>query len=297
MRHGHPERVIVWASPSAGRGSVVELRDRLVAEVEARGHAVVRVPEDSPSAAVDAARVAIADGADRLVIVGGDGTVHQGIQAAAGTGVTVGVVPAGSGNDFATAMGLPLDGERAIERALGAGSAIDLIRVGDRFGATVATLGLSVDVTVRAGRLRWPRGGAKYTVATLLELPRLRRYPLRLTVDGEPMTVSPNLVGIANTPMFGGGMRIAPSADACDGVLDIVLIGPSSRRTMLWLLPRAGNGGHIGHRDVRELRGTRIEIDADEPFRVDVDGEPAGCLPIVVEVVPRALVLAHGDLV
>lgn len=284
----------MWANTSAG-GESREVGERLVAAAEERGHAVERLPTGSASAAIEAARQSLARGADRLVVVGGDGTVHHGIQVAARAGVAFGVVPAGSGDDFATAMALPADPAAAIERALGPTAPVDLIRMGDRYGATVATLGLSVEVTVRAGRLRWPRGSAKYTVATLLELPRMRTYPLRLTVDGERYDVSPNLLGIANTPMFGGGMRIAPDADPRDGALDIVLIGPARRRVMLQLLPRAGSGGHIGHRDVSVLRGSRIDIDADESFRVDVDGEPAGMTPITIEVAAGALLLAAGD--
>jgi diacylglycerol kinase (ATP) len=289
---GGRERIIVWVNHAAGNGASGRIGDQLDDTATARGHVVERLPVDSVSTTLDAARAAIAEGADRLVVVGGDGTVHQGIQAAASTGVVFGVVPAGTGNDFATAMGVPSDDRAAIDRALGPASPIDLIRVGDRYGATVATLGLSVEVTVRAGRLRWPRGGAKYTLATLLELPRLRDYPLRLDVDGVRHEVAPNLVGLANTSMFGGGMLIAPDADPADGLLDIVLLGPSTRRTMLGLLPRAGTGAHIGHPDVQVLRGARVDVEADETLRVDVDGEEAGRTPIVIEVAPGALSLA-----
>lgn len=288
------ERIVVWTNPTAGRGGSADAGALLAAEAESRGHSVRLVSVVPASAAATAARAAIDDGADRLVVVGGDGTVHQALQVVAGTGVVCGVVPAGSGDDFATAMGLPREVRTAIERALGPADPVDLVRVGDRYGATVATLGLSVAVTDRAGRLRWPRGGAKYTVATLLELPRLRTYPLRLTVDGVAREVSPNLVGIANAPLFGGGMRIAPGADVHDGALDVVLIGPSRRRDMLRLLLRAGSGRHVGHPDVEVLRAARVEIDADEPFRVDVDGEPVGRTPIVVEACPGALLLAGG---
>ncbi len=287
-----PERVVVWANQEAGRGSARGASDRLVAVATSRGHVVEHVPCDAPDVVAAAARAAIDAGADRLVVVGGDGTVHQGIQVAATTEVAFGVVPAGSGNDFASAFGLSADLDDAIDRALGPASPIDLIRVGDRWGATVVTLGFSVEVTIRADRLRRPRARAKYTVATLLEIPRMRAYPLRLTVDGEQHEVTPNLVGIANTPTFGGGMRIAPSADVQDGVLDVVLVGPSTRVAMLRLLPRAGRGGHIGHPDVQVLRGARIELHADEPFRVDVDGEAVGRTPIVIEVAPGALRLA-----
>lgn len=282
----------MWLNPTAGRGTAEDAGDRIVAEAERRGHSVDRVLAGSPLAAAALARAAIDDGADRLIVAGGDGSVHHAVQVVAETGVAFGVVPVGSGNDFAAAMGLPSTFPAAIACALGATHSVDLIRVGDRYGATVATLGLSVEVTIRAEHLRRPSGRSKYTVATLLELPRMRDYPLRLTIDGVGHAAAPNLVAIANTPTFGGGMRIAPGADARDGMLDVVLIGPTSRNVMLRLLPRAGSGGHIGHPAVSVLRGARIEIDADEPFRVDVDGEAAGVTPIAVEVRPGALALA-----
>lgn len=287
-----PERVVVWANPRAGRGEAREASERLAAAATAHGHDVDRIEVDSASAASEHAQAAIASGADRLIVIGGDGTVHQGVQVAAATGVAFGVVPAGSGNDFASAVGLPTGLDAAIEAALGPATPVDLIRVGDRWGATIATLGISVEVTIRADRLRWPRGGAKYTAATLLELPRMRTYPLLLTVDGERHEVTPNLLAIANTPTFGGGMRIAPSADLTDGLLEVVMLGPSPRRTMLRLLPKAGSGGHVGHRDVRIMRGARVELHSETPVRVDVDGECAGHTPLVVECVPGALRLA-----
>jgi diacylglycerol kinase (ATP) len=294
MDDGARERIVLWANPTAGRGSTSDAGDQVVAAAERRGHAVERVPLDSLPAATEATRSMIAEGVDRLVVVGGDGTVHQGLQHVAGTDIAFGVVPAGSGNDFAAAMGVPSDVPSAVVRALDDVDPVDLIRVGDRYGATVATIGMSVEVTIRADRLWWPRGPAKYTVATLLELPRLRTYPMRLVVDGVEHHVAPNLVGFANTPTFGGGMRIAPGADARDGMLDVVLIGPSSRRAMLRLLAQAGAGGHLGHPDVRVLRGARVDVEADEPFRVDVDGEAVGQAPVTIEVVPGALRLAGG---
>ncbi len=284
--------LVVWENAAAGRGTAHEASARLVAEAERHGYDVERVAVDSPAVAADRARAALGDGADRLVAVGGDGTVHQALQVVAETGVAFGVVPVGSGNDFSAAMGLPRDVPQAVDRSLGPAERVDLLRIGGRYGATVATLGLSVDVTIRAERLRWPPGSAKYTVATLLEIPTMREHALRITVDGVPHDVRPNLVGVANTPTFGGGMRIAPDADARDGLLDVVLIGPSTRFAMLRLLPKAGSGGHVGHPDVQVLRGARIEIDAEQPVRVDADGECVGHTPLAIEARPGALLLA-----
>ncbi len=257
-----------------------------------RGHTVTLLHADSVSGCRSAIEEAVADGLDRLVVVGGDGTLHQAIQVAAGTPLIVGVVPAGSGNDLVGGLGLATEPAEAIDLALGPASAIDLLRIGDRYGVTVATLGFSVAVNRRADRLRWPRGQAKYTVATLLELVGLRRYPITIELDGQRLEVSPNLVAFANTAIFGGGMRVAPDAEADDGQLDLVVVGPATRATLLRVLPRVRTGGHVEHPAVTVRRGVHAVIEADDTWEIRADGEIVGSTPTVIELVPAALHLA-----
>lgn len=286
------ERIRVWLNPGAGRGSADELAREFLAEANARGHRAAVLPAGSPETARLAAEAEVAEGLDRLVVIGGDGTLHQAIQVVAGAPVVLGLVPTGSGNDFARALGMGTEPHAAIARALAPSTPIDLLRVGDRYGATVATIGFSVDVTRRAQAIGWPQGPAKYTAATLLELPHMRRFPMTLDLDGQRLDVSPNLLAVANTTMFGGGMRVAPDARPDDGQLDVIVVGPASRATMLRLLSTVRSGHHIRHDAVKMFRGTRLSLGSNEPYEVQADGEILGSTPIEIEIAPRALHMA-----
>ncbi|MEM9608364.1 MAG: diacylglycerol kinase family protein [Actinomycetota bacterium] len=286
------ERIGIWWNPQAGHGRARELADRARLEATARGHSATLLPSSSATVSRTAADEAVADGIDRLIVVGGDGTVHQAVQVAAGTPLVVGIVPAGSGNDVIDPLGLAHDPAVAIDRALGPGVPVDLLRIGDRYGVTVATLGFSVSVNQRADRLRWPRGRAKYTAATIRELIGLRPYPLIVVLDGRRLEVAPNLLAFANTSDFGGGMRIAPDARPDDGQLELVVVGPAARATLLRVLPRVRTGRHIEHAAVQVHRGARATIETDQSWEVRADGEVVGSTPVDIEIVPAALQLA-----
>ncbi len=289
---GARERIRVWWNPCAGRGAARALAERALNEALSRGHDAALLPSDCSRAVETTAEEVTAEAIDRLVVVGGDGTVHHAIQVAARTSLVVGVVPAGTGNDLARALGLETAPGTAIDRALGPSAAIDLLRIDDRYGATVATLGFSVAVNQRAEIARWPRGPAKYTAAALHELANLRRYSLTLHLDGRRLEVSPNLLAFANTSIFGGGMKIAPGARPDDGRMEMVVVGPASRTTMLRLLPEVRTGRHVQHAAVHVYRGTRVTIESDESHQIRADGEIVGSTPTEIELVPAALQLA-----
>lgn len=252
----------------------------------------------SPASARLAARRAVEDGATLLVAIGGDGVVHLAVNAVAGTDTVLGVVPFGTGNDFARALGL-LDGDvdQQVERALAPPVAVDALRTDHGWVATVATVGFSGDVTARANDLTWPRGQLRYTVATLLQLPRLRTLPVTVDVDGRRASTATTLLAVGNTAFFGGGMRICPSARPVDGRLQLVSIGDVSRRTFLRVFPTVFSGRHIRRPEVMVDAGTVVTITADDTgdgggIDVWADGELLGSLPMRLEVVPKALHVA-----
>lgn len=258
--------------------------------IEQAGHTPVDITADSAEETADAARAAVAAGASRLVAVGGDGTLHLALQGTAGTDAVLGLVPAGTGNDYARAFGLfGLSIEEAATRALGPARPVDAIRTDRRrWVAFNVTGGFTVDVNERADRLRSPKGPSRYTVATLLTLPGLRHRGLAVTVDGERSEYRSAFFAVANTPTFGGGMAICPGADAADGLLDVCVVGTASRMTMLRLLPKVFEGGHVGNRHVHMRRGRTVTIEGELMDLVG-DGEPIGQTPITLEVVPGAV--------
>jgi diacylglycerol kinase (ATP) len=240
----------------------------------------------------------VADGADALVVVGGDGTVHVGLQAVAGTPVGFGVIPAGTGNDFATAMGVPADvvtAGRAVSEALSHGRTrtIDLARIAgpngyDRWFCAVLGAGFDALVNERANAMRWPKGRRRYDFAIFAELVGLRPRRYRLTLDGEIVEQDAVLVAIGNTATYGGGMKMCPAADPTDGLLDVVVAGPISRLTLLRLQPKVYEGTHIGHPAVVSYRARTVGIEADG-ITAYADGERTCPLPITVTAQPGAL--------
>ncbi len=250
-----------------------------------------------PTAAADVApmlRDSIEAGADRVVLAGGDGLIHQSLAALIDPSTPVGIVACGTGNDFARGIGLQRRGlrsdlERRIEVALTAptsgvdliearinGSSIDGSAIDEegsvRFAASVVTGGFSVAVNARADRMSWPRGSSRYTLATLAALPRLRSSSLRFLLDGDVVHEEISLAAVANAPYFGGGMAICPDASVDDGRLDVALVSSTSRLTLAAVLPLAFIGQHTRHPAVTVRRVSAIEI--PEGLELWADGEP-----------------------
>lgn len=269
--------VYLLVSPDGGRGRARAAAGVVRSVIEQAGHAVIDISGASPEASRQAAQAAVADGAERLVAVGGDGIVHIALQAVAGTSCVLGVVPAGTGNDFTRALGLAdTSVEQAAVRALGSDRPLDVIRSERAWVASSVTGGFSVDVNNRAERLRFPRGPSRYTLAAPLTVLRLRHRRLVFTVDGERHEFTTALWAVANTPTFGGGMAICPDADPSDGLLDLTIVGDMGRVTLMRLLPAAFKGTHVKHPKVHTLRGQSIRIAPAATEHGDVAGSPRG---------------------
>ncbi len=271
--------------------------------IEAAGHDVIDVSHsaatdpqrmiDVSHSAAAAPRALAAEGAERLVAVGGDGTVHLALQAVAGTSVVLGIVPAGTGNDFARAFGLKPDADlaAAVARALGPHREVDAISTPRGWVATSVTGGFSADVNRRAAAMRFPAGSSRYTAATLATLPRLRTRPVAVTADGETRRFDATMVVAANTAFFGAGMAICPEADPGDGLLDVLVVGAVGRVELLRLFPRVFKGTHVSHPEVSQSRGRVVEIDG-AGIELWGDGEPLGPAPLRLESAPGAVRLA-----
>jgi len=295
-----PGPLAVLPNPTAGRG---RRRDEVTAALTALRSTDREVRVLDAHTVADAMRVcrdAVADGAGALVAVGGDGTVHLAVQAVAGTGVPFGVIPAGTGNDFATEVGVPADpvaAAKTVVQALmdGRTRPVDLGRIKgpdgyDHWFAAVLGAGFDAIVNERANSMRWPRGPLRYDLATYAELARLRPRRYTLTLDGETHEMDAVLVAVGNTASYGGGMRICPAADVTDGLLDIVVGLTVSRTTLVRLKSHLYKGTHVNHPKIVSFRARTVGISA-EGITTYVDGERACPLPITVTAEPAALSL------
>jgi diacylglycerol kinase (ATP) len=293
-------RVAVLRNPGAGRGRHDESVSRAIAALNGAGRTVEVLSADTRDDALTACQEAVANGAGALVTVGGDGTVHIGLQAVAGTGVGFGVIPAGTGNDFATECGMPADplaAARQIADALDQARTrpVDLARMSgpdgyDRWFCAVLGAGFDALVNERANAMSWPKGRRRYDIAIFRELVGLRPRHYQLTLDDAVSEVDAVLVAVGNTGTYGGGMRMCPQADATDGLLDVVLAGPISRLTLLRLQPKVYQGTHITHPQVKSFRARTVSIEA-EGITAYADGERTCPLPITVTAQPGALTL------
>ncbi len=304
-----PPDVVVIANPAAGRGKATGVAREVVEAATLSGNATQLTLPDSVAAAVAAVEEAVDVGADRVIAVGGDGLVHHLLGPLVRSSTALGIVPAGTGNDAARGLGLTGRPSEAITRALGEPTLCDVLactgegdpesEIGEtRFVLTVATAGLPVLVNRRANQMAHPRGSLRYTVSTLLELPRLPCDSLRLTLTGPDGRVTNveetvSLLAVANTHSFGGGTPIAPEADPTDGLADVVVIQDAHRREYLRVLPAAMTGAHVKNRHVSVHRAAAVDVELAGPGSSEVwgDGEPLCQMPLRIEVVPGALAI------
>jgi diacylglycerol kinase (ATP) len=298
-------RLGLVVNPTAGHGRGDELGVSAAELLRARGHEVVDLSAGTiADATLRARQGAIIHGFDALVVVGGDGMVHLGANVVAGTPLPLGIIAGGTGNDIANSLVLPRHdvaaSVRAIEHGLTHGPrAVDAVHVSQPGDAAhkwylgALSCGIDAAVTARANELTWPRGGARYVLALASVVGKFRPYGFRVTLDDAVWESAGTVVAVANAPLFGGGMRIAPDASMDDGLLDVVVAGPFSRTGVVRIFPGIYAGRHIRNPGVRVFHSRTVLIEptslGDHPPEAYADGEWIGPLPLRAVVHPGAV--------
>jgi diacylglycerol kinase (ATP) len=281
-------------NPAAGGGLSAKVAGELVGHLRAVCEVKTVVATD-PGGTAEAAKRAVADGADVLAVVGGDGIAHAAVQACAESETALALIPAGTGNDLARGLGVPLNpiaASRSVARALRLEQRrrIDLGKVaGAGWFATVLCAGFDSRVNARANRMRWPRGQRRYDLAVVRELVGLRAMPLRVETEAGTTELNATLVAVGNTACYGGGIPVCPDADADDGLFDLTVVGEVSRRDLVRILPSLRTGRHVEHPAVATLRAQRVRLGGENGWLAYADGEPQARLPLSMRCVPEAL--------
>ncbi|GAA1831033.1 diacylglycerol/lipid kinase family protein [Microlunatus capsulatus] len=296
-----PRRIVLVVNPTAGRGRAGRALPGVRARLEASGDEVAVVPSTDYAHARATMAAAVAGGADVLAVMGGDGMMHLGVNAcadqASATPTLLGLVPAGSGNDLCRGVGLDPDDPVAAAGVVADGSRrdLDLMTVAGRHVGAVLATGFDALVNRRANVMAFPRGSSRYTVAALAELRVFSPLRYRLVLDGAPRELEAMLVAVGNTSSYGGGMRICPAADPADGWLDVTVIHPVHRATLLRLLPQMTSGRFARHPCVEQLRARVVRVDGETadgaPLVTFGDGEQLGDVPVDAVVAPEVLPL------
>jgi YegS/Rv2252/BmrU family lipid kinase len=284
-----PRRALLVANPGSRRGSeALRPVESVFAE---RGIALVPI-DPSDRETLTNRLCDQATGADLIVAVGGDGTANSVAAATFRTGLPLGLIPAGTANDLARTLGLPLDPAEAA-RVIAAGrlKAIDLGDVNGAFFFNVASLGLSVklaDKLSSTSKKRWGRLG--YLWALVRALAEARPFHAAITdADGHTILVKTLQIAVGNGRHYGGGMVVEQGADINDGQLDLYSLEFKAVWKLLAIAGSFPTGRHGLSPDVRTLRGRRFEIATRRAKSINMDGEVLGTTPAVFTVHPAAI--------
>ena len=295
------EPIPILLNPVAGRGRAARYADSIVQILESHG---IQSTLMLSTAVGDLERLAseqAAAGAGRLIVAGGDGSVHEvvnGILKVAGK-AALGLIPIGTGNDFAKATDTPLDWKIAASRLaerLRDGvppRTADAGRINGRFFANGVGIGFDAKINRIARKYNWPIGDFVYLFAVFEGLwDGVITPKVEMTFDGGRHSGPITLANISNGPWVGGMFHIAPMARIDDGHLDLVFAKPVTRSRVIALLPRLIKGTHIGAADIctREIR--QFQLIAQEPVPCHVDGETQPLqTEFRIEIMQRALSL------
>jgi diacylglycerol kinase (ATP) len=293
-----PDLVVV-ANPAAGHGKA----GRLIGKVTTALHRLrvpheIRITESGPD--VERLARAAADGGARIVAaLGGDGTASLAANGILGTGAALAALPAGTGDDFAKAIGA---GELDTAVGLLANPTIvdlDVIEVttgaDKRTFINIAGAGFDSEVNETANGMTANLGATGTYIAALLKtLSRCSPAAFTIQVDDERMELDAMLVEVGSGRWTGGGMKVLPNAVMNDGLLDVCIVEALSKPAFLRAFPRVFLGSHTTHPKVRMRTGTRVQVEADRRVLVYADGEPVGSLPAIFEVRPAALPVVVG---
>ena len=284
------DRYLLLVNPSAGGGRKAgELLPQVQGALDQHGLEHRWVFTDDLEHGRREARGA-AEAGEIILVMSGDGLIGQVGGALANTGATMGLIPAGRGNDLARMLGVPTDPQGAV--AIVAGGATREIDVGEINGRRflgIASCGFDSDANRIANEAKLIRGNLVYAYAALRALAAWQPATFTLTSDGERRQITGYTAAVSNSRYYGGGMMAAPEALIDDGLFDVGVCGNVSKLRFLRGIAKIFDGEHEEVLAVQKWRTAEVTVDADRPFTVYADGDPIAELPATVSLLPRAL--------
>jgi diacylglycerol kinase (ATP) len=304
-----PHKVKIILNPVADMGNAYKVANDLRPIIAEYGNADWSGTV-YPTHATELAKQAGDQGYGMVIAMGGDGTVHEVVnglmQIPVDNRPILGVVPVGSGNDFAHSIGVPMDSAHALAHALnGEPSTVDIGLMTDENGRKEYfdnTVGVGFDavVTIRSHKLPIVRGFLMYLTAVIQTI-ILNHEPakMKLEADGESWEQTNLMVAVCNGPREGGGFMVAPDAKNDDGILHYMMIAKCSRPMMFRLIPEVMNGTHGRFDLVKMGTCTKFSLDSDHPVYIHADGEiytsfGSNLHKVDFEILPGALKVVKG---
>lgn len=242
---------------------------------------------------VELSKQALSEGADCIVVVGGDGSIREVSSEIIGTDTKFCIFPFGSGNDFAKAIEIPDEPEKAAEQLIsGSVHEIDAASVNGVPFMNVAGFGFDVEVLVQTEKYKKRMGGKTSYMFGLIEaLTHLKAHKIRYTVDGKIKEEKALIASVGNGKYIGGGMCIHPNAIADDGLLEVCIVKDMKKRKILPALMKLLKGKHLALPVVEYFRTTEIDIECDDEMIVQLDGELIEKTPASFKIIPKGIKL------
>ena len=281
-----PRRVLVVANPISGRGRGARAAETLVRGFEQRG---IAVESRLTRARGDATRMSASAGPHDLVVaVGGDGTLSEVLLGLRERSTPVGLLPCGTANVLAHALGLPADPARALDVFLaGRTRGLDVARVGERYAHLVVGVGFDARVVREVeARRTGPITKAAYFGAALRAFPWRRPVPLRVWIDGRELPRHFGMVWIANTPKYADLLQLARETRVDDGLWEVYLF-PSARLAELASALVRGLVAHLPGGAITMQRAREVRVEAEQPVPYQVDGDAGGETPCALALLPE----------
>ena len=290
-------KIVILLNPTAGRGKARKLLKRAL-EVfrERQVHFEVRESQ-SAEHLTELAGAAIGEKPDLIVSAGGDGTHHYVLNGLYRSGIPLGLLPLGTGNDFAVGLGMPIEGHAAAASLLGGHvREIDLAQAGAAVYGCIAGVGFDSTVTRYANEhVQWLNGSLAYPWSILCCIREYRPQQLEILADDSSYSGEVLFAVVGNNASYGGGIKLTPRAKLDDGLLDICVVPYLGRLELLRWVPRAYRGEHLNHPRIKYFQARKITLRSAGQMELFGDGEFLQQLPASVEVLPRALrVIAPG---
>jgi diacylglycerol kinase (ATP) len=299
----HDEKCLFLVNPASANGATGRRWPEIARRAAAAGLDGPRLLSERPGHLGELARDAVANGATRLVVVGGDGTVHEAVdgimRASPGDDVELAVLPLGTGKDFARSLRIPGRLDAALEvartgalRTIDVGLASYATTEGERsaYFANFGGAGISGAIARRANTTTKALGGKlSFLWATVTVFSRWSPSEMTVEIDGRTRRVRLLEALAMNGDYTAGGMWVAPGAAPDDGGFEVVLIGEFSKGEFVTTFPKIYRGRHVSHPKVEIVRARELRVDAPSPLPIVVDGEQPGTTPVRFELVPSAL--------
>ncbi|ABR50853.1 diacylglycerol kinase, catalytic region [Alkaliphilus metalliredigens QYMF] len=228
---------------------------------------------------------------DVIVAIGGDGTIHEVLNGMIHSKKKLGIIPAGTGNDLAKSLNYPTNVEQALETVLnGHTRKIDIGRINGNYFINFASIGLDALIAEEANKMKKLYSSRyTYVLAVLKGIIVFKSPTIKVLIDGKEQKREIMLLAICNGAYYGGGMKIAPTADVADGYLDVCLIRKMSKLKLLFLFPTIFTGNHVKYKEVEFYRGKKVEVSSQSKFKFNADGEVKDHLPTTVEIIEKGI--------